>query len=63
MEVSINREENTLNCRTVTISTENKEFIIQVDKFGNLVINKQNYGEGESSIVIIPKVSNEIHLS
>ena len=63
MEVSINREENTLNCRTVTISTENKEFIIQVDKFGNLVINKQNYGEGESSIVIIPRVSNEIHLS
>jgi hypothetical protein len=63
MEVSINREENTLNCRTVTISIENKEFIIQVDKFGNLVINKQNYGEGESSIVIIPKVSNEIHLS
>jgi hypothetical protein len=63
MKVSINREENTLNCRTVTISTENKEFIIQVDKFGNLVINKQNYGEGESSIVIIPRVSNEIHLS
>ena len=63
MELSIDREEKRLNCRTVTISTENKEFIIQVDKFGNLVINKQNYGEGESSIVIIPRVSNEIHLS
>jgi len=63
MEVSIDREENRLNCRIITISIENKEFIIQVDKFGNLVINKQNYGEGESSIVIIPRVSNEIHLS
>ena len=38
------------------------EFNIDINKFGELVIRKQNFGNGEGSIMIMPSVSNEIRV-
>lgn len=63
MEIQINRNEERLEANRIKIFTENKEFTIYIDKFGELIINKCQYGNEESGLLIRPKVSNEIGLS
>ena len=36
---------------------------ISINKFGELLVQKQQYGDGESAIILKPSVSNEIRLS
>ena len=45
-----------------TIYIGEVEFKISVNKFNELVINKEQYSNGESSLLIKPSVSNEIRL-
>lgn len=63
MEIQIDRNEERLLVKKIMIFTQNKEFTLYIDKFGELIINKQQYGKDESGIVIRPKVSNEIGVS
>jgi hypothetical protein len=37
--------------------------LISMNKFGQLVINKQQYGDGASELIILPSVCNEIRIS
>jgi hypothetical protein len=60
MEIQIDRNEERLEVKKIIIFTKNKEFTIYIDKFGELIINKEQYGNEESGIVVRPKVSNEI---
>ncbi len=41
---------------------DDTEIRIRINQFGELVVNKQYYGEGESGIIIVPSVSNEIKI-
>ena len=43
--------------------SEDVSFTIAINKFGDLVIIKSQFGAGEGGIVIRPIVSNEIHLT
>ena len=63
MGIQIDRNEERLLVKKIMIFTQNKEFTLYIDKFGELIINKQQYGKDESGIVIRPKVSNEIGVS
>lgn len=63
MEIQHDRNEERLEVKRIKIFTENKDFTIYIDKFGELIINKTQYGNEESGILIRPKVSNEIGLS
>lgn len=59
----IKQKDITIN-RPLTIHLNNDVDInITIDQFGNLVIEKENYGQGESSIIIKPSVSNVIRIS
>ena len=49
--------------KLTVVLNDNIDYLISVNNFNELVIQKQQYGEGESSIVIKPSVSNEIRLS
>lgn len=62
MEIQIDRNEERLLVKKIIIFTQNKEFIIYIDKFGELIVNKEQYGNDESGIIVRPKVSNEIGL-
>lgn len=46
---------------TVLLS-DDVEYRVSVNQFGELVINKSQMGAGESSIILLPSVSNEIRL-
>ena len=61
---SISKEEFTIfeNASKIKIEIDDIEFRLSVNQFGDLVINKMNFGEGSTSIIIEPKVSNEIIL-
>ena len=61
---STSKEEFTIfeNASKVKIEIEDVEFRISVNQFGELVINKMNFGEGSTSLIIQPCVSNEIIL-
>lgn len=48
--------------RLKVLIDDETEFIIKVNRFGSLVINKRQYGSRNSSIQIIPCVSNEIEI-
>jgi len=63
MEIKIDRNEEKLEVKKIMIFTKNKEFTIYIDKFGELIINKEQYGNEESGIIVRPKVSNEIGVS
>ena len=60
MEIQIDRNEERLTVRKITVFTGNKEFEIEIDKFGELIITKEQYGEEESGMIIRPKVSNVV---
>ena len=66
MEVSlkINRDDERIIVNKITVYTKNKEFNIHIDQFGELIINKEEYDNGcKSSIIVRPKVSNEIGIT
>jgi hypothetical protein len=63
MEIQIDRNEDRMVVSKIQIFIGNKEFTISIDKFGELIINKEQYGQEESGIIVRPKVSNEIGLS
>lgn len=63
MEIQLNRNEERLDVKKITIFNGNAEFEIELSKFDEIVIRKEEFGEGESSIVIKPNVSNEIRIS
>jgi hypothetical protein len=48
--------------KKVIIQIGDVDFRITENNLGDLVINKFQLGDGESAIVIIPKVSNEIRV-
>lgn len=62
-EFRIGNNDEKHTCSSITvILNEDIEFRIGVNKFGELVIQKEQYGEGETSIIIRPSVSNEIRI-
>lgn len=63
MEIQLNRNEERLIVKKITIFINNTEFEIEENNFGEIIIRKEQYGPDESSIIIRPKVSNEIGLS
>ena len=63
MEIQIDRNEERLTVRKITVFTDNKEFEIEIDKFGELIITKEQYGEEESGMIVRPKVSNVVGVS
>jgi hypothetical protein len=63
MKISIDRSEIVNDVRNVTIFVNNVGFKISVNKFYELVLNKIQYQDGESSIVIKPSVSNEVRIT
>ena len=64
MLISINNEKTNQDVKSITVQlTDEVDIEISVNKFGELLINKQQFGEGESSIIIKPRVSNEIIIS
>ena len=57
------KQKQEIDIRKITLSlNEDIDFIISIDKFGELVVQKQQYGSGQSSIIISPRVSNEISI-
>jgi hypothetical protein len=63
MEVKLNNTDDIItDIKIITIIVNDVEFRLSVNNFNQLVVNKQQYGEGESSIVIMPSVSNEIRI-
>jgi hypothetical protein len=61
MEIQLDREEKRVNVNKIMIATRSAEWTIYIDSFGELIINKE-WLQGESSIIIRPKVANEISL-
>ena len=61
---SISKEEFTIfeNASKVKIEIDDIEFRISVNQFGELVVNKMNFVEVSTSLIIEPKVGNEIIL-
>ena len=61
---STSKEEFTIfeNASKVKIEIDEIEFRISVNQFGELVVNKMNFGEGSTSLMIQPRVGNEIIL-
>jgi len=60
MEIQINRNIDKIVVDRITIFVDDKEFEILVNKLGELIIMKEQYGDDESSLIIKPKVSNVI---
>ncbi len=62
MKISLDRNQDTIEVSNVTVLVGEVGFKISVNKFDELVINKIQYHDGESSIIIKPSVSNEIRI-
>lgn len=61
---SSDNDKHTVTCKSIKIDIgTDVEFIITINQFDELVINKQSYGNSKSSITIEPRVSNEICIS
>ncbi len=60
MTIGIKGQQNQ-EVKSITILTLDADFTISLNKFNELVINKNVYS-GESAIVIKPSVSNEIRI-
>jgi hypothetical protein len=64
MKIIVNNNESQIEARHITIAlNEDLEFRININQFGELTIQKTQYGAGESSMIIKPSVSNEIRIS
>lgn len=56
MKINIDKTENFIDVNKVVIQTnEDVEFTISIDKFGNLVVIKQQYGNGDGNFIDIKK--------
>lgn len=62
MEIQIDRKEEKIEVKFITIIDNDKEFRIYKNGLGELVINKISFNDESSSIMIIPRVSNEIEI-
>ena len=64
MTIKLDNDDNKqLNIRKVTVLlNDDVEYQISINKFGELVVQKHNFADGEGSIVLKPSVSNEIRL-
>ena len=60
MLIQTEREAEFTEVKDVTILVGEVEFIMTINKFGQLVVTKIQYGVGEGSISIVPQVSNQI---
>lgn len=49
--------------KVTIVLNEDVEISIQVNHFGELEVTKQQFGEGESSIIVKPSTGNQIRLS
>lgn len=63
MEIEMDGNGNRIQVKKIEIFTQNKEFTIYINKFDELIINKEQYGDGDTGIAVKPRVSNEISLS
>lgn len=63
MEIQLDKNEENLTVKKITIFTANKSFEVEIDKFGELIIAKHEYGDGEGGLIVRPKVSNVVGLS
>ena len=64
MKLIIGNNEQDIEVRKATIViSKDIEFDISVNQFNELVINKGQFGEGETAILIKPSVSNEIRIT
>jgi hypothetical protein len=63
MEIQINRDVERIEVKKVTIFHKNTEFEIYINNFDEIIIMKEQYGEGESNIIIRPSVANVIRIS
>ncbi|MCT4228697.1 hypothetical protein HZP39_04185 [Elizabethkingia anophelis] len=61
MKIQLDRNNEFIEVKKVTIVMDNKEFEVSVNKFGQLEINKC-YSEEDGALKIIPSVSNEIRI-
>jgi hypothetical protein len=62
MEISIDRSDEKVEVGHITIYNGDVEYRISINKFNELQVQKQQYGEGEGAIIIKPSVSNEIRI-
>lgn len=60
MEIQINKNIDKIVIDRITLFVNDKEFEIHINKLGELIIMKEQYGNDESGIIIKPKVSNVI---
>ena len=60
MEIQLDHSIDRQEVKKITIFTGNVEYNISINKFGMLLINKEQYGSEPSGIAIHPRVSNEI---
>ncbi len=64
MEIIIGRNEQTIQAKKITIKlNDDIEFDISINNFGELVVNKGQFGPGTGDLIIKPSVSNEIRIS
>lgn len=62
MKIAIDRNEEWKEGNKIKIQAGDNQFTISVNKFDELVINKSWGESGDSTIKILPHVSNEIKL-
>jgi len=65
MEISYKEEgkEVRVNVTKVSIHLGDVDFYLKINNWGELVLNKQQFGDGISGLNIAPSVSNEIIIS
>lgn len=62
MIVIIDDNEDGIDCRKIEITVGDIYYKISLNKFNQLVVNKQVYDDSPSEIIIRPSVSNEIRI-
>lgn len=61
MKIKIDRTENFQEVRKVSVMINDVEYVISVNQFDQLVINKSSI-ESDSTIIVKPSQSNEIRI-
>ena len=64
MNIIINRDiDSPIQAAKITITlNDDVEMQISQNQFGELVIRKAQYGNGDGDLIILPSVSNEIRI-
>jgi hypothetical protein len=62
MKIQTERNEKFTEVRNLVIQIGEVDFRISVSQFGDLVVNKQQNGEGSASISIEPCTGNEVKI-